>query len=241
MSTWASKLNMIVVSMAIGLTASLIPSVVSSYTKGDMKDVNSKFNKALQCTLLVIVPATLFLSLLVKPVWMLFYGNSNYGPIVYKVFVYTALFGGLHSVVVNTLQGLSKYKLVIICVLTGLLINTFMDVPFMLISHKLGFDVSYGAIVAAILGYTVSMIIALMILNKKYGFNFMDTIKRMPSFIISVIAFVLVIVLLKLVIPIDLKGRFVQIPILLVYGLLSFGVYFVINYFSGNLKSLFKK
>ena len=51
----------------------------------------------------------------------------------------------------------------------------------------------------------------------------------------------MVIVLLKLFIPIDLKGRFVQIPILLVYGLLSFGVYFVINYFSGNLKSLFKK
>ena len=240
-TTWGVKLNNILLAVTTGLTTSLIPNIVSSYTKGNMKDVNSKFNKALQCTMLVIVPATLFLSLLVKPVWMLFYGNSNYGPIVYKVFVYTALFGGLHSVVVNTLQGLSKYKLVIICVLTGLLINTFMDVPFMLISHKLGFDVSYGAIVAAMLGYTVSMIIALMILNKKYGFIFMDTIKRMPSFIISVIAFVLVIVLLKLFIPIDLKGRFVQIPILLVYGLLSFGVYFVINYFSGNLKSLFKK
>ena len=37
-------------------------------------------------------------------IWTLFYGESVYGPIVYKVFVFSALFGGLYSVVVNTLQ-----------------------------------------------------------------------------------------------------------------------------------------
>ena len=240
-TTWGVKLNNILLAVTTGLTTSLIPNIVSSYTKGDMKDVNAKFNKALQCTLIVIVPATLYLSLLVGPVWKLFYGNSNYGPIVYKMFVYTALFGGLHSVVVNTLQGLSKYKLVIICVLTGLLINTFLDVPFMLLSHKLGYDVSYGAIVAAMLGYSVSMVIALFILNKKYKFNFSDTIKRLPSYIISTIIFILSIVLMKIFIPVNLNGRFIQIPILMIYGVVSFGIYIALNYFNGNLRNLFGK
>ena len=238
-TTWGVKLNNIILAVTTGLTTSLIPNIVLSFTKNDMDDVNDKFNKALQCTMLVIVPATIFLSLLVNPVWKIFYGNSTYGPVVYKLFVYTALFGGLHSVVVNTLQGLSKYKLVIISVLTGLLINTVFDVPFMLMANKLGIEVSYGAIVAAIFGYSVSMIISLSVLNKKYKFNFNDTVKRLPSYLISTLLFILSIIFLKRIIPTNLNGRFIQIPIIIIYGIISFGIYVGVNYLNGNLKALF--
>ena len=238
-TTWGVKLNNILLAVTTGLTTSLIPNIVSSFTKSDMKDVNSKFNKAIQCVLLIIVPATIFLSLLVEPVWTLFYGESTYGPIVYKLFVFTALFGGFHSVVVNTLQGLSKYKLVIISVSIGLVINTVFDIPFMIIAHNLGFDPSYGAIVSAMLGYTVSNILSLMVLNRKYKFNFIYTVKRLPKYIISLIIFVISIIVLKWIIPTDLSGRLIQIPILLVYGIVSFGIYFIINYLNGNLSNLF--
>ena len=238
-TTWGVKLNNIILAVTTGLTTSLIPNIVSSFTKGDMKDVNDKFNKALQCTLLVILPATIFLSLLVNPVWKIFYGNSVYGPIVYKMFVYTALFGGLHSVIVNTLQGLSKYKLVITSVLIGLLCNTIFDVPFMLIAHKLGLEVSYGAIVSALLGYSVSMLISLTVLHKKYNFNFNDTVKKLPGYILSIFIFVFAIIVLKYVVPVSLNGRLIQLPIILIYGIISFGVYFLINYLNGNLDALF--
>lgn len=238
-TTWGVKLNNILLAVTTGLTTSLIPNIVSSFTKGNMKDVDSKFNKAIQCVLLVIIPATLFLSLLVKPVWTLFYGTSIYGPIVYKVFVFAALFGGLYSIVVNTLQGLNKYKLVIISVLIGLVINTVLDVPMMLLCNKLGYEVSYGAIIAAILGYSTSIILSLMVLNKKYNFSFKETIKRLPSYIISWSVFILTIVILKLFIPTNLNGRFIQIPILMIFGLISFGVYMLINYYNGNLTNLF--
>ena len=56
---------------------------------------------------------------------------------------------------------------------------------------------------------------------------------------ISIIVFVLSIILLKQIIPTNLNGRLVQIPILLIYGIISFGIYFVINYYNGNLKKLF--
>ena len=237
-TTWGVKLNNILLAVTTGLTTSLIPNIVSSYVKKDMADVDNKFNKALQCTLLIILPMTLFLAMLVKPVWTLFYGKSTVGPIVYKMFVLTAFFGGLHSVIVNTLQGLSKYKLVIISVSIGLLLNTTLDIPLMLLSHKFGFNPSYGAILSAIIGYSVSMLISLIILHKKYGFNFSDTIKKLPKYFISLIAFILVILILKLFVPYNLNGRIIQIPILAVYGIISFGVYFAINYFNGNLNSL---
>lgn len=238
-TTWGVKLNNILLAVITGLTTSLIPNIVSSYTKGNMKDVDNKFNKALQYVLFILVPATLFLSFLAEPVWTLFYGESIYGPIIFKVYVFYALFGGLYTIVVNTLQGLSKYKLVITTVLIGLVINTALDVPMMLLVNKLGYETSYGAVLAAMIGYSVSIIISLVVLNKKYKFSFNDTRKKLPSYIISWLVFEVSIVLLKLIIPTNLDGRLIQIPILLLFGIVSFGLYFVVHYFSGNLKTLF--
>ena len=238
-TAWGTKLNSILLAITTGLTTSLIPNVVSSYTKGDMNDVNNKFNKALQCLLLIIVPLTIFLSLLVEPVWTLFYGNSTYGPIVYKMFVFVALFGGFYSIVVNTLQGLNKYKLVITTVLIGLVINATLDVPLMLFMNNLGYDVSYGAIIAAMLGYGVSALISLVVLNKKYGFKFSDTMKKLPNYIVSWTVFIVVIYLLKLIVPTTLHGRLIQLPILALFGIISFGIYAVMNYFNGNLTAIF--
>lgn len=238
-TTWGIKLNNIILAVSTGLVTSLMPNIVTSFTKGDMDDVNDKFNKAIQCVLLVIVPMTIFLSTLVEPVWTLFYGSSYYGPLVYKVFVYTALFGGVYTIIVNTLQGLSKYKLVIITVLSGLVTNAVLDIPLMLLAEKLGFNASYGAVAAALIGYSLSIIISFVILNKKYGFKFMASIRRIPSYIVSWIVFVVVILLLKLFIPVDLDSRLIQIPILCVYGLVSFLIYFYINYKNGNLRKVF--
>ena len=238
-TTWGIKLNNIILAVSTGLVTSLIPNIVDSFTKKNMEDVNDKFNKALQCVLLVIVPMTLFLSLLVKPVWTLFYGSSYYGPLVYKIFVYTALFGGVYTIIVNTLQGLSKYKLVILTVLSGLVTNAVLDIPLMLLADKLGFDPSYGAVVAALLGYTLSTILSLIILNKKYNFRFMSTVKRLPHYIFSWTIFIVVIVILKQIIPTNLESRLIQIPILAIYGIISFLIYFYINYKNGNLKIVF--
>lgn len=238
-TTWGVKLNNILLAVITGLTTSLIPNIVSSFTKKNMKDVDNKFNKSIQYVLFIMVPCTLFLSFLAEPVWTLFYGESIYGPLIYKVYVLYALFGGLYTVVVNTLQGLSKYKLVIITVLIGLILNTVLDVPMMLLVDKLGYEASYGAIFAAVIGYSISIIISLTVLKKKYGFSFNDTRKKLPGYVISWLIFEISILLLKLVVPTDLNNRLIQIPILLLFGVVSFGIYFVINYFNGNLKSLF--
>ena len=109
----------------------------------------------------------------------------------------------------------------------------------MLLVHKLGYNVSYGAILAACIGYSVSVIISLIVLKRKYGFNFSDTRKKLPGFIISWIIFEISIILLRLIIPTNLDNRLLQIPIILVFGIVSFGIYLIFHYFNGNLVSLF--
>lgn len=238
-TTWGTKLNNIILAISTGLVTSLIPNIVDSYTKKNMKDVNEKFNKAINCVLLIIVPITIFLSLLVEPVWTLFYGKSTYGPIVYKYFVYTALFSGLYNIIINTLQGINKYKLVITTVLLGLITNAILDIPLILLFNKLGFNASYGSITASLIGYILSIFISLYILRKKYNFNFNQTLKLIPKYLISWSIFIITILLLKLIIPTNLNGRLIQIVILGIYGIISFIIYFYISYKNNNLKYVF--
>ena len=237
-TTWGIKINSILLAITTGITTSLIPNIVDSYVKNDQKGVDDKFNKTLECILLIIVPSTIFLSLLAGPVWTMFYGKSTLGPTIYKVFVIGGLLGGMHSVIVNTLQGINKYKLVIISVLSGLIINALLDVPFMLLMDKLNLEISYGAIFASMIGYSLPTLISLLILRFKYHFSFKATIKKIPSYILSWIVFASVIIALKRFIPIDLSGRLIQIPILAVFGIISFGVYLLISYLLGNLEVL---
>ena len=237
-TSWGIKLNNIILAVSTGLVTSLIPNIVTSFTKKDMNDVNDKFNKALGCVLLVIVPMTIYMSLLSQPIWTLFYGKSINGPIVFRYFVYTALFGGVYTIMVNTLQGINKYKLVTTTVLIGLLTNAILDVPLMLLFNKLGMNVSYGAITAALIGYTLSATISLTVLHKKYNFSFNETIKRLPKFIFSWTIFIISILLLKQFIPINLSNRLLQIPILTIYGVVSFLIYIFINNKNNIIKEI---
>ena len=238
-TTWGIKLNNIILAISTGLVTSLIPNIVDSFTKNDMDDVNDKFNKAICLVFLIIVPMTIFLSLLVEPVWTVFYGSSYYGPLVYKYFVYTALFGGIYTIIINTLQGINKYKLVITTVLLGLITNAVLDVPLMLLFNKLGLNVSYGAITAALIGYMLSITTSLYTLKKKYNFNFKFTSNRLPSFVISWVIFIISILFLKLIIPTNINGRLINMFILIIYGIISFSIYAFINYKNDNLRLVF--
>ena len=238
-TTWGLKLNNIILAISTGLVTSLIPNIVTSYTKKDMNDVNEKFNKAFQCVLLVIVPITIFFSLLAKPIWTLFYGESYYGPIVFKAYVFTALFGGVYTILVNTLQGINKYKLVTITVAMGLIINGLLDIPLMILVDKLNMNASYGAIFAAFIGYSSSIFTTIYILNKKYNFKYNETINLLPKYILSWLSFTLSIILLKPVIPTNQSNRLLQIPILALFGIISFGIYLYLSYKNKNLEKVF--
>ena len=78
-STWGVKLGMIVNSIAMGMTVTLIPSIVEAYTKKNWDDLNEKFNKAIQIIIYVSLPMTIGLSILSTPVWTVFYNINRYG------------------------------------------------------------------------------------------------------------------------------------------------------------------
>ena len=232
---WGGKFNSIILALVVGLTTSLTPNIVSSYTKGNLKDVGSKISKSLEYVFFLIVPLTLFISIFSKQLWTMFYGANKIGPSVYKYFVFYALFGGVFTILVNVLQSLSKYKEVIISIFIGLIFNLIFDAPFILLFNTLGLQPAGGAVICGIIGYSISIIYALIILNNKYNIKIHQSVVKIKKYIPNWIIFLLITVVIRLFIPGGLTGRLMQMVILVVSGLISFGIYFVLCYITGTL------
>lgn len=76
-STWGSKFNMIISSVSTGIIVSLIPTLTASFVVGNQEDINKKVNQTFQILLLFTMPMTVGLSMLAKPVWMIFMVQVN--------------------------------------------------------------------------------------------------------------------------------------------------------------------
>ena len=237
-STWASKLFLIVVSFSAGLSMSLLPNIVDSYAKGEIHDINSKYNKALQMILIFIVPLTIFLSIFSKEIWTLFYGESQYGPLIFKVYIFSAIANSFYVLNNDMAQGMNKFKMVYWSIGIGIGLNIVLDVPFMILSYKLGFQVAYGAVVASALSMMIAFFIGAAYFKKREKFKYKETIALLPKILVGIIIFVAVALVAREVIGIESQSRLMQIVILGVYGIITFGVYGIAVYFMGTLKAL---
>ncbi len=240
-TTLGSKLNMIVGALATGLTVSLIPNIVSSFVKKDFIDVNHKINKAFQMILIISIPMTIALSVMAKPVWTAFYGVSTLGPIIFSVSVFTALFSNLYMVSSSTLQGLNKFKAVYLSTLIGFFTNALLDVPLMLLMHKLSIYPFYGAILSTVIGYSLSVFIALKFLKKEHGITIKETYKTFLKILVPTIFMTLALIGLKYLIPYNETSRLSSIIFILINTLVGLIVYLFIAYKMGLINNIFGK
>lgn len=229
-TTWGVKFNTIITSISTGLIVSLIPNMVKDYTEGNMNAVNDNFNKCLKIILLIIAPLSIFLSGMSSSLWQVFYGKSTYGPMIIKFTLIVTIFDCLYMVNNSLLQSLNKSKIIYTSVICGLLVNLILDVPFMYLFHKLGLPAYYGATSATLFGFLVSNTMTIVYLKKKMSFNYNDTIRVIPRFIVSVIILIILLYLFNNILPVETGGRLIQIINMIVSGIVCGGVYLVINF-----------
>lgn len=242
-SAWAGKINMVVNAIAMGLTVSLIPNIVEAFTLKKWHLVESRLNKALQIIIVTCVPMVLGISLLSKPIWGIFYGTEELGlgGLVLSVYIFIALFFNIYMVTSSTLQSLNKFKAVYLTTLLGYVTNALLDVPLMLLCHALGLEPFIGAVLASILGYSLSAISTLVLLNKEHKLKYNETFKVMLKILLPTIMMVLVVVLLKLFIPINYMSRLSSIIYVAVISIIGSLVYLFTTYKMGILTLVFGK
>lgn len=238
-STWGSKFNMIISSVSTGIIVSLIPTLTASFVVGNKEDINKKVNQTLQILLLFTVPMTVGLSMLARPVWMVFYGPSKFGAPVFSYFVFVSLFMSLYTTAVTIVQVLKDYKTVFISLLAGAGLKLLLNVSLMNSFNKMGLPPFYGNISATIIGYLVSLIICLYVLHKKYNINYEITLKETINIICATVMMSITLLGLRFIIPQVSSNRLLNIPIIAIYTLLGALIYFLVIYKTKSLHVIF--
>jgi len=236
--TWAPKICMLINSLAIGLCASIIPYIVEAHTKKNYKELNIKFNQAINTILFVGIPLSVFIISFSEPVYYIFYGASKYGKIVLSMMSIVSIFFSIHMVVNMMLQGMKKYKIVYINTFVGLFINALMDIPFILLLNKIGFYPYLGTLCSTILGQLVSLIIVFIFMKKEYNFEYKSIFKLLLKSILPLICMIIIIIVLKLFI--NNNGMYlVKIIKLGICGAISLGIYILLAFKTKSFQNIF--
>ena len=229
-TTWGVKFNTIITSISTGLIISLIPNMVRDYTEKNYKAVNQNFNKCLKIIIFIISPLAIFISCMSTSMWNIFYGNNSYGPMIIKYTIIVTILDCLYMVVNSLMQSINKRKIIYISVIIGLIFNLVLDIPFMYIFSKLNLPAYYGAITATLVGFIISNTISLSYLKTEMNIDYQETVLTIPRFILSTILLIVIVKIFKQVLPINSTSRLIQIFNVLISGIVTSGIYIVINF-----------
>ena len=239
LSTWAAKFNMIIISISTGMIISLIPNLTSAYVTNNMDDVHKKINQSFQMLIFLILPMTVGLSFLAEPIYTLFYGASKYGQSVLSLYIFVAFITALFTTSATICQVLRYYKAVVLSLISGLLLKVLINVSLINEFYSLGLPAYYGPIVASILGYTLSFIICLIVINKKTNIKYEKTINQVINALCGTIIMIISLLLVKLLIPISSSIRFINLFIIVIYTLIGGVVYILYMNKTNSIKEIY--
>lgn len=238
--TWAPKIGMIITAISMGLITSIIPHIIENFTKKDFKGANKTFNQAINTMLVIALPLVIGISILSHEVYHIFYGQSSYGGNILALSVVSSLFLGVLSVTNTALQGFKKFKLVIISTAIGLITNATLDIPLILLLHKLGLTPYYGTIIATIIGASISGIINLIYLKTKVNFSYKEIINSLSKTIIPLIVMSITAIIISKVIGYPANTLLIIIKTGII-GIIGIIIYFVLLYKNKGLEETFGK
>ena len=237
-STWSPKICMVINAMAMGMTMSLVPTIVSAYAKKDFVEVEEKINKSLSMIFYISIPLSIGINFLSDSVWTAFYGHSTVGGTILKLMAFSALFGNLYMIVSTICQSLNKYSAVYKVSITGFVLNALLDVPIMLLYNKIGLPVYLGSITASIIGYSTSVLIGLILLRKENKYSYKKTVMMCLKSFIPAISMLFVLILLRMFVEFDTTRRLTAILNIGIYGVVGAIVYVFVSVKVGLLNDI---
>ena len=226
-TTWGTKLNMIVISISLGIVVSLIPNIASSYVKKDMSDVNKKVNQSLQSLLLITLPMVIGISFLAQPIWNVFYGYDVLSINIFRAFIFQALAFSFFTVLINLMQTLNNTKVTFIALLTSFIGKVILNIPFMHMCKYIGIPLYLGPIMVTLITQGMAIIYIVYILKKHYQIKFKETLKAFSKIVLGTLVMLLVLILLERFISINITNRFMSvlyIGIYMIIGILVYGI-----------------
>ena len=237
-STWGSKLNMIVMAVSTGIITSLIPTIASSYVAKNMKEVNTRVNQALQILCLVIVPLSVGMSFMSKAVWTVFYGYNELNSSIFGILILSQVPLAICSILVNTNQAMTNTRATVTALVGSLILKISLNVPFMHLFYKLGFEAYYATICLNILIDGFESIYLMHKVREKTNISFKNSFVVIVKIILCTLIMVLGLSILNLIIPSYSHSRLLSIIYIIIYGIIGVFIYFVMAYKSNTIDKI---
>jgi len=189
--------------------------------------------------IMISLPMAIGLALLCKPVWNIFYGLSNdYGPMILSLSVFVTLMGNIFMITSSTLQALNKFSLVYKSFIVGLLTNIILDIPLMILFHKIGIPPFLGAQVSSIIGYSISLIYSLYTLKKEHNLEYQNTYHMLQKLIIPIILMIAGVLVFKHIIPINYDSKISSIIYVAINSIVGCFIYIFTLYKNNTLNEV---
>ena len=239
LSTWAAKLNMIILAISSGIIVSLIPNVTESIVKKRKKDIQDKIVTSLCVLLYLAIPITFGISFLATPIWNIFYGNSVVGANVLQYYIFVGLIVSVFTLLITILQCFKDYKAVFCCLVVGVIFKIIFNLSCLRTFASIGLPPYYGIITATLIGYLLSIVLSFLFLHNKYKIRFEKLTKSMIDIICASLLMLVGLMILRFFIPISSSIRLLNILIVVFYSLIGMIIYFLYCHLSGLTKSIF--
>lgn len=223
-ATWGNKLSMIVISISMGITASLIPSLASDYVLKKQTEINKKVNQAIQLLLFITLPMTLGLCFLARDIWIIFYSYDPISIEVFQLFIFQAVTFSLFSILLNITQTTNNTKTTILTLLASFIGNALLNIPMMKLMHT--FNLGYqGASVSTLITQIIPIIFLLFFIKKKLKVNYKSTIINVTKITFSSLIMLLILFLLSLIYPINALTKINALIQTIIYACLGITIY----------------
>lgn len=161
----ANKLIMIIVSLATAMAVTSIPLLAGAHAKHDERDIAKQIESTIELFLFVMLPSSLGMAAIAKPIYTIFYGYDSTGVSVLYLSAFVAILLGLFTVVVAIMQGLSENGLAIKYLALGIILKFALQFPAVYL-FKL-----YGPLLATAVGMGVTCWLALYHMKVAFHYN----------------------------------------------------------------------
>lgn len=160
----SNKLVMLVVSLAIAMSETALPMLARAHAKNDVQATGQQINYILKLLSFVMIPASLGVVAVAKPLYILFYGVSDVsnGVLVLQFSGYIGLLFGIYMVILAINQGLGNLRFTVLWTVVILLLKLALQYPAVYLFQGLGPLVATGT------AFLIGLIWALWQLLRRY-------------------------------------------------------------------------
>ncbi|GKQ42477.1 transporter [Companilactobacillus sp. RD055328] len=183
----ANKLIMITISLASAMAVAVIPVLSKAHAQNDQKGIETQITKAFELFFFVMIPASIGMYGVSKPLWIVFYSYNEKGISMLQVSAMLAIILGLFTVLSAVLQGLYQNRTAINYLLVGLVVKVIVQWPMIAVFRE------FGPLLATFIGMLITVILMIRSLIKLYDVDLTSTIERV-SYIIMYSLIMLVVI-----------------------------------------------